>query len=400
MTTDDSAGLRILLAVTVPITVRTVLRGQPTFLASRGHEVHIATSKGEAFAEAHSDARVAERHVVPFSRRLFDPVADLRAMIAILRLLRRSRPDVVVAGTPKAGLISMLAARTLGVPRIYVLHGLRLEGASGLTFRLMRSAEKLACSLADCVAVVGGQLLEKSRELGVVSVEKSFVLGSGSASGIDMRRFRPVGANDRAKMREDAGVPTDSFVVGFVGRLTPDKGLAAIVQAWPVVLSRVPGARLVVVGGIDATGAMEDSLVKTLDELPHVVRLGEVPDPERTLPILDLLVLPSKREGLPTVVLEAAACGIPAVMTDVTGARDAIVDGETGLIVPLGTTARLASAVVELADEDTRTRMGVAARTRVRQHFTQTDVCRRYAELYEYVARSQRANPQIEGGSR
>ena len=400
MTADNSASLRILLAVTVPITVRTVLRGQATFLHSRGHEVHIATSEGKAFAENQSDALVAERHVVPFSRRLFDPLADFRALIAILRILRHSRPDVVVAGTPKAGLITMLAARALGVPRIYVLHGLRLEGATGLTFRLMRIAEKAACSLADCVAVVGDQLLEKSRQLGVVSVEKSFVLGSGSASGIDVHRFRPVDANGRAKMREEAGLPTDSFVVGFVGRLTPDKGLSAIVEAWPLVLSAVPEALLMVVGGIDATGGITDALVTTLDDLPHVVRLGEVADPERTLPMLDLLILPSKREGLPTVVLEAAACGIPAVMTDVTGARDAIIDGETGLIVPLGRSDMLASAVVGLADEHSRTQMGAAARRRVCAHFAQADVCQRYARLYEHIAHSQQTNPQIEGGSR
>ena len=385
---ERAETLRILFAVTVPITARAVLRGQLSYLAEHGHEVHLATSVGDPFADE-ADAAITMRHVVPFSRSVLDAVQDVRALWELWRVVRKTKPDLLVVGTPKAGLLGALTARLSGVPCVYVLHGLRLEGETGFYRRVLWLAERLTCVLATHVIAVGDELRQRALSWSLVHQTKSSVPGAGSANGIDLDRFSPATSDESKQFRAVLGIPPSSFTVGFVGRLAPDKGLDIMIDMWPKVIEENHSATLLLVGGVDAPVGSDQEAAKALGNLPNVLAVGEVLDPERYFRVMDVLVLPSKREGLPTVVLEAAACEVPAVMTAATGARDAVAHGETGLVVPMGDAEATARALLSLSNEDRRLAMGRAARARTRDHFEQVTVWENYASLYRGVVHRQ-----------
>jgi glycosyltransferase involved in cell wall biosynthesis len=391
--------MKVLFAVTVPVTARTVLRGQLSFLHALGWDVHVVCAPGDPFADE-DDRRAAVRHELPFSRSLFAPVGDLRGYLGFVRVLREIRPDLVVLGSPKASLLGALAAASTRTPSLYVLHGLRLEGARGLPRLAMTLLERLTARLADRVLVVGHDLRRTMLRLRIADPAKVAVLGSGSANGVDLDYFLPQFAADRTAAKASLGLP-DTYVVGFVGRLAADKGLDLLADAWSRVRAQLPAARLLVVGGNDLPDRRTTDLVETLRVLPGATLVGEVADTRRYYAAMDLLVLPSRREGLPTVVLEAAACGLPSVVTDATGTREAVLHDRTGLVTRRDDPADLAAAVVRLADADARARLGAGARSRVLDEFERRDVWHRQARFYEDIARvGSRARPADAPGTR
>ena len=368
---------RLLFAVTVPVTAKSFLLGQLGDLAERGHDVHLVSSPG--LDRALLDERVT-LHEVPLSR---DPslVSDLRSLAVLVRLLRRIRPQITVVGTPKAGLLVGLAALLTRVPRrFYLLRGLRLEGTSGPTRLLLTALEVLSCRAAHRVVAVSPSLAGEVRRLPGVRRRDVVVVGSGSSNGVDAQRFSPAGDSRRAERRDELGVHEGVVVVGFVGRLTPDKGLVELLAVAEGLKDRRDIVFLVI-GDFEGTG----------DQVSHRERLtrlgirvtGYVRDTAPWYAAMDVLVLPTYREGFPNVVLEAAASGLPTVTTLATGARDSVVDGVTGLLVPPRDAAALQSAVLQLVDSpELRHSMGVAARARVLDAFDQPTVWRQYSEVW------------------
>jgi glycosyltransferase involved in cell wall biosynthesis len=222
------------------MTARLLLDGQLRHLSregsATGFEVTLVTSPGADLAG------VAEREgvrveTVPMAREIA-PLADLRSLVRLTRLLRRLAPDVVNAGTPKAGLLGMLAARRAGVPsRVYTLRGLRLETARGFRRRLLTAAERLACGAAHRVVCVSESLRRRAVELELVPEEKTAVLGAGSSNGVDVERLAAAVADgERTEaLRRELGLASLSQpapVIGFVGRLVRDKGIEDLAAAF------------------------------------------------------------------------------------------------------------------------------------------------------------------------
>lgn len=368
---------RLLFAVTVPVTATSFLLGQLSDLAEQGHDVHLVSAPG--LDQEFLDPRVT-LHEVPMSR---EPslVSDLRALWALVLLLRTVRPQVTVVGTPKAGLLVGLAALLTRVPRrFYLLRGLRLEGTSGPTRLLLTALEVLACRAAHRVVAVSPSLAEEVSRLPGVRRRDVLVVGEGSSNGVDTQRFSPAGDRRRTEQRAAAGVPDGAVVVGFVGRLTADKGLAELLAVAEGLSDRRDIA-LVVVG--DLEGGTDQSRQRERLARLGIGVTGFVPDPAPWYAALDVLVLPTYREGFPNVVLEAAASGLPTVTTLATGARDSVLDGTTGVLVPPRDAAALQAAVVHLVDHPgLRDRMGAAARARVLAAFDQPTVWRGYGDLW------------------
>lgn len=363
--------MRILHAVTVPVTVHAFLRGQLADLADAGHEVHLVCSPGVTGV----DPRV-KVHEVSMARDP-SPLPDLRALLSLIRLLRAVRPDVTVVGTPKAGLLVGLAALLARVPRrFYLLRGLRLESANGLQRAVLTALEVLACRAARTVVAVSPSLAQEVLRLPGVPRGRVTVAGAGSSNGVDTTRYAPAEAAVRATQRALLSIGPDEVVVGFVGRLGPDKGLPELLDAWETL---GPAVRPVVVGALEAAGPDAQARLDALGA--HVT--GFVTDTVPWWAALDMLVLPTHREGFPNVVLEAGACGLPTVTTTATGARDSVVDGVTGLLVPVRDAAALSAALSLLAeDAELRHGLGMAARERVLAEFDQPTVWARYRELW------------------
>lgn len=392
--------VRLLVVVTHPMSADILLRGQLAHLAAAGFEVAVAAAPGPQLDRVAAREGVAV-FPIPFEREI-RPLADLRALVGLIRLARRWRPQVISAGTPKAGLLGMLAGRAAGIgARLYVARGLRLETASGLRRRVLTATERLATASAGTVVCVSDSLRRRYLELRLAPAAKTIALRPGSSNGVDVERFRPAAPGEAAALRRRLGIPAAAPVVGFVGRLTRDKGVADLVEAFfGTVVERHPEARLLLVGE-DEPGDPVPGAVRSRLADPRVVRAGFVADPASSYRAMDVLALPSYREGFPNAPLEAAAAAVPVVGYAATGTVDAVVDGETGTLVPVGDRGALAAALVAALDHPAAAaRRGRAGRERVLLCFTRERVWQAWADLYRAAAAGPPSEPRRQNAGR
>lgn len=356
-----------------------VLAGRLRALRNAGFQVTVVSSPGEFLDRIAASEGVAQ--VALPIRRHIAPLADLLSLIRLYGLLRRLKPDLVEFSTPKAGLLGMLAAMLCGVPgRVYMLRGLRLETVSGLKRSFLLFCERLASACAHGVLCNSESLRMRALQLRIAPSAKLQLLGVGSSNGVDMERFAP----GPTSVRECLGIPADAPVVGFVGRLTRDKGLPELIQAFDMLSNRVPQLHLLLVGWFDqAEDAIDHKLRARIESHPRIHCTGFVADTAPYYRAMDVMVLPTLREGFPNVVLEAGATGIPVVTTESTGSRDSVLPEVTGLLIPPGYPEAICEAVLRLLrDPGLRARMGIAARAWVLEHYVEERVLALTAAYY------------------
>jgi lipopolysaccharide/colanic/teichoic acid biosynthesis glycosyltransferase len=370
-----------------------LMRQQLRFLRESGFKVTLVSAPGEQIDRVAKDEGVAKA-TVPMEREI-SPLRDLRSLWLLWRLLRRHRPTVINVGTAKAGLLAGLAAWLSGVPcRVYTLHGLRLETTMGWKRLLLLCAERVSCRCAHRVLCVSESVQRRAAELALCQAPRSLLLGAGSFNGVDAERFAPTPENKAgaAELRHELGLPQEAPVIGFVGRLVRDKGISELVEAFQLLRGRVPEARLLLLGKWEEADPVSPEAREFIESDPAVVHVGQVSDPVIHYQVMDVLALPTYREGFPTVVLEASASGKPVVTTQATGAVDAVQDGATGLVVPIGDAERLAEALVKVVKApDLARALGAAGRERVLQEFATERVCRELAGLYRDLLAEQGA---------
>ncbi|HEY7987869.1 MAG TPA: glycosyltransferase [Lapillicoccus sp.] len=346
------------VASSIPVTLSTFHRELLRQLGAAGYEILVVSSPG-----AELDAMAADLSVrvtaLPMTRELA-PAADAVALRRWVRLLRRERPALVVTATPKASLVGLLAARVTGVPRrVYYLGGLRLEGETGVRRSVLAAAERLTTSCAHVVVVNSPSLAAAVSRLRVAPARKVRVIQPASSHGVDATYFVP--RQSDSALRTHLGLADGVPVVGFVGRVTADKGVGALVEALRLLRADDRRVQLLVLGSQDERDS--SGWVARLRAEVDVVLAGHVADVRPYFALMDVHVLPSRREGFPNVVLEAGAMQLPTVTTRATGAVDSVRDGRTGLLVDVDAPEQLAAAVATLLDDaDRRARLGAAAR--------------------------------------
>jgi glycosyltransferase involved in cell wall biosynthesis len=329
---------------------------------------------------------------IPMSREI-TPVADLVSVFRLWRMLMDLSPDVVEFSTPKAGLLGMLAAWFARVPRrVYLLRGLKLESTTGFKRKLLLEVERIAAACAQIVLCVSSSLQIKALSLGLAPARKLQMLGSGSSKGVDIEHFRP-GDSD---VRRQFGLPSSARVIGFVGRFTRDKGIPALIDAFELILQAMPQTYLLMVGWFDdADDALDRKMRDRITRHPSIVCTGFVEDTAPYYRAMDLLILPTRREGFPNAVLEASATEIPVLTTLSTGACDSVIHGVTGLLVP-GDLESICEATVRLLrDSDQCKLMGSAGRAWVLEHFGKQRVLALTTSFYKSLLK-----PDIAGAPR
>lgn len=369
---------RALFAVTVPFTAKAFLREQMAWFTEHGWDVVLVTSDGPE-ASMLSTEPGPEVRLVPMTRNP-SPAKDLRSLASWLAVLRATSPDIVVAGTPKAGLLGMLASWTCRVPcRVYHARGLRAESLKGPALYISLIAEWLACACSTEVLCDSPSLLTEMRRRRLVSPSKGIVLGAGSASGVDTVHFRPPNVREREAIREYLGFRDQDFVVGFIGRLAWDKGVRELVVALSELRRQHSNTRLLMVGPVEDPGIVEFLRAEGSTWITHIDYMS---DPRDMYWALDLFCLVSYREGFPIAVLEATSSGLCVVVSDATGCRDAVIPGQTGFVVPVGDSNALAACLSEvISTPDIRHQIGLNARHRAHTEFRSALVTRNFWEF-------------------
>lgn len=378
----------IVVGITHPQTCL-ILSARLQALKAAGFRVVLVCSPG-AFLDRMSLEEGIEVLPIPMKRG-FAPLEDALSLVHLCRELHRLRPGITEFSTPKAGLLGNLAARLCGVPvRVYMLRGLRLETLTGLKHLLLLASERVASACAHHVVCNSPSLREKALALRLAPARKLRLIGNGSSQGVDTERFSP----GPERMRNRLRIARHASVVGFVGRLTRDKGVPELIDAFDRILQSVPSARLLLVGWFDESDdALSETLRRRIETHPGIVYTGYVAETAPYYRAMDVMVLPTWREGFPNVVLEAAATAIPVVTTISTGSRDAVLPEVTGLLIPAGYPQAIAEAVLRLfRSPDDRRRMGKAARAWVIERFVNGHVLGLTVGFYARLLKTATAN--------
>jgi glycosyltransferase involved in cell wall biosynthesis len=320
---------------------------------------------------------------IPLSvERKVSPWRDLCALIRLVILFRRKRFDLVHSIMPKTGLLTMLAGWLACIPvRIHTFTGQVWATKQGWKRGVLKLFDRLTVLFSTHILTDSPSQRDFLVSEGVLPQGKGQIIGQGSICGVDVRRFYS-DTQVRTAMREELGIGPEQTVILFLGRLNRDKGMRDLAAAFTEIVSQSNAVVLMLVG------AEEDVPFSCIQEICGIYRellrrIGFTPYPERYMAAADIFCLPSYREGFGQVIIEAAACGVPAVASRIYGITDAVEDGKTGLLFPAGDVVALTQTLLMLIeDRELRQRMGEAAKTRALTLFSSEKITKEMLSLY------------------
>lgn len=387
---SDEPSRHIVIGITNAQTCLT-LTGRLRALREAGFRVTLISSPGELLTRTAAREGV-EAIGIPMHREM-SPLSDIVSLFRLWWVLVRLNPDLSEFSTPKAGLLGGIASRLAGVPaRVYMLRGIKLETTKGLKKWILLAAERLSAASAQVVLCNSRSMLDEAVGMGIAPAAKMRILGDGSSNGVDVNRFSP----GESAVRKQFDLPDNAPVIGFVGRLTADKGIPELVEAFDAVLEVESDAHLLLVGWYDVA---EDALgMESRARIachPRIHCTGFVTDAAPYYRAMDVMVLPTWREGFPNAVLEAAASGVPVITTLCTGSRDSVLPEVTGLLIPPGNPFAIRDAVLKLlGDPNRRQEMGQAARRWICANYSDVRVLRLAVSFYKGLMRQPAALEQ------
>jgi glycosyltransferase involved in cell wall biosynthesis len=387
----SGASARILHVTAIAETAAIIVAPLALHQLSLGYRVEFACAPG-SMTDALAAAGIPI-HSVPFERRLLS-FHHLTALLALVRLMRKRRYDVVHTHTPIASFIARIAARIAGVPVIiYHLRGSFWDAPSRLVRLAFTVVEWLAAQITTYAFTINCIDREELIRRRMFPPDRVTCLHSGGA-GLDVQRFAPgnITSEEQYELRSELGIAPGELVIGYVGRLVRAKGILVLLDAFERLLTTHPEARLLIVGST-LSSERDKSVQKILqqhmtgDRLANrVILTGSRSDIPRLLSVIDVLVLPSYHEGFGMTIGEASAMCRPVVATATRGGREVVRDGVTGLLVPVGDAGALASGLEKLAgDPDLRERMGRAGRETVVRCHAMDRVCADIDSVYAHL---------------
>lgn len=404
--------IKLLRTSTVPISLDYLLKGQLHFL-NQHFEVVAVSGEDEHLR------RVAEREqvrVVPLTmQRAIRPFHDLVDLWRLYWLFRTERPQIVHSITPKAGLLSMLAAKMAGVPvRMHTFTGLIFPSRTGVMQRLLIQMDRLLCWAATHIYPEGNGVQHDLQYYKITSKPLQ-VLANGNVNGIDLEFFScgQVSTEQKDQLQQELGIQPNDFVFVFVGRLVGDKGINELIAAFERLVrdngikgKRVEGiaiateetlisdfsdsfsrVKLLLVGPFESElDPLQPETLKVIETHPNIISVGFQSDVRPYFAVSDCLVFPSYREGFPNVVMQAGAMGLPSIVTDINGCNEIIVEGENGTIIPVKNIEAIKTAMQKMMNnKEFYLKLKENARPMIQSRYEQRVVWEALLEEYRRV---------------
>lgn len=369
--------MKVCICYTVPSTLEfataTIQR-----LISEGAEVSVICSN-ESQLSAFAARFNIPYYVVSFDRG-YNLVADMKALMSLIKLFRSLKLDVVIGATPKAGLLSMLASSLVGVKkRIYHIFGFPFETAKGFTRRLLISIERLSATCATNILPISQSIAQVCINNRITQSKKLCRDYALTIGGVDMVRFDPaLVKSDRLK--QELNIGDGDLVIGFVGRITRDKGIYDFIDV--IKSLKYDNLKFLIIGDNDARLPVDKELIEYIDNHKDIIHINFTDKIEEYYKLMHILMIPSYREGFGNANVEAQAMKVPVVCYSVTGCVDSVQNGVSGFSVPfldIPALKEVLEALIE--DENLRNRMGEKAREFVQSNFTTEKVAANNAEF-------------------
>ncbi|NLU30585.1 MAG: glycosyltransferase family 4 protein [Bacteroidales bacterium] len=324
--------LKIIRTSTVPVSLNILLKGQLKYL-NQFYKITAVSSPGADLELVRNRESV---RVIPVEmERGISLLKDMSALIKLYKLFVKEKPVIVHSITPKAGLLSMLAAKFAKVPlRLHTFTGLIFPSKSGIMRRLLVFMDRLLC-LAATNIYPEGEGVKKDLQKFSITNKQLKVLANGNVNGIDTTFFDPVHYTEDAKnrLRESLHIDKGDFIFIFIGRLVKDKGINELVAAFKKM--NLSKCKLLLVGPFEKDlDPLEPETLKEMEINPDIIAVGFQDDVRLYFALSDALVFPSYREGFPNVVMQAGAMGLPSIVTNINGCNEIIIEGKNGVIIP------------------------------------------------------------------
>lgn len=383
--TANEPSQKICFVLTSPLALNAFLIDQLAQLCLK-YSVTVYVNTREVPVSERLDARVQLRHIE--IKRQISLWSDLLILIQLARLFRQERLKLVHSVTPKAGLLAMLAGLIVGVPhRIHTFTGQVWVTRQGLLRIFLRSMDWFLAKCATHLLADSESQRDFLIQQKVVVPEKVAVLAKGSISGVNIHRFKP-DLSARQTLRQELGLSEQAVLFLYLGRFIKDKGVLDLARSFAYVAKARPNAHIVFIGP-DEQQLTFSIKALTAAYQDRAMVCSPTKQPERYMAAADVYCLPSYREGFGTAIIEAAACGTPAIASKIYGITDAVVEGETGCLFPAGDVQALMNLMLDCCDHPEKWKMmGANGMQRAIRDFSAQQVTQALMSFYAHLLSS------------
>lgn len=369
---------KIIHMVTISKSI-SLMKGQLEYFQRKGYTVGLVSSPGEEL----NNSKVDFKKGIEMEREI-NILKDLKSLIKLIKYFKKEKPEILNTGTPKAGLLGIVASFIARVPnRIYTMRGLRLETTTGVKRKVLWITEKISCTLATEVICISPSLLSEAKKLKLLK-NKGVVLNRGSSNGLDLTNY-PLPKEEKVQkfvhqFFTNNSITENNFILGFVGRLTKDKGIDELIEVFLDLNNN--NIKLIILG--DFEKELSNKIKSIIYNHEDIYYLGSVADPTLYYYLFDVLIFPTHREGFGNVSIEAQAASIPVITTDATGAKDTVLNSQTGLIYPIKDKEKLKSSILFFYNNEIKKHSyGKLGRSFIAENFQSEIIWKELEEIYK-----------------
>lgn len=371
---------KICIITTISLSIKAFFLEQIAYLSKNGYEVTIICDTDEELINVlHPDVRYIP---VPMKRGL-DPLGAIKAIKRMYQIFKENKFDIVQYSTPNAALYASIASRLAGVRiRLYHNMGYRYVASEGTKRVIFKTLEKITCSLSSEIQPVSFSNLEFGIKEKLFPRNKAKVIWNGSTGGVDLIKF-DINKKEEWKLEicSKYSIQPGTFIFGFVGRITRDKGINELLKAYKELSLEIKDTKLMLVGNEEDISSLDQGLYNWAKTSKDIIFAGITQEVYKYFATFNVMILPSYREGFGNVVIEAQAMGVPVIVSDIPGPTDAIVKDITGMVVPKQDSKALLRIMTKMIESPNVVEtMGQSAYEYVKSHFDSKELMRQILE--------------------